>query len=158
MIEKYREELTQKQKDWIKARDDHASMFPERWDENSYKPTRRLGILHVHHIIPQGWGIRRLGMTASEINHPYNLITLSEYEHIDIIHAQDVPNAKKAYRGDKDAFFKMFERRRSLVDRGIKYWLDTYDEIFLRIAKSRTDRYEAAGNVFPTKRTRRVNI
>lgn len=155
-METHRVELTEKQKDWVRSRDDRRCNFPISYDLSRGTYDRcgaRWRQLHVHHIVPQLWAARRLGWVEQQINNPDNLITLCRDCHFRKIHGTDMNEVFAVYRDDKTAFAKMFERRRELVAQGIPYWETEWDEILLRIAHSRSERV-AFFNPFPIPRRR----
>lgn len=152
-------ELTDKQRRWIRDRDDNRCNFPLRWDTDtgvySRCGRRYLTELHVHHIVPYSWASRRLGWEPDQINRPTNLITLCKDCHFRKIHAVDMLEIFQVYRDDKKAFEKMFERRRKLTENGTPYWDIRWDEVMQRIANSRTEGY-AELVAFPERRIRRL--
>lgn len=158
-MERRGNELTDKQRIWVRDRDDNRCNFPVRWDTDTgvySRCGRRLFTeLHVHHITPFSWAMRRLGWQAEDINHPTNLITLCKDCHFRKVHATDMLEIFQVYRDDKKAFEKMFERRRKLTENGTPYWDVRWDDVMKRIAESRTERFVAVRE-FPQKRLRRI--
>jgi HNH endonuclease len=152
-------ELTDKQKNWVRDRDDNRCNFPTHWTDSSYDRCGRRRLfteVHVHHIVPYSWAARRLLWTPEEINNPYNLITLCKNHHFAYVHGTDMRDIFQKYRDNKDAYREMFARRRKLTDEGIPYWDTQWDDIFKRIAEGRTDRYVASTAEFPMRRIRRL--
>jgi HNH endonuclease len=151
-------ELTTKQRAWVRDRDDNRCNFPTSWTEHSYDRCGRRHFveLHVHHITPYTWAARRLGWEPEQINSPYNLITLCKNHHFAFVHGTDMREIFQQYADDKEAFAKMFARRRLLTDQGMPYWDTQWDQIFNIIAEGRTDRYVAQVSEFPLRGRRRL--
>lgn len=158
-MERRGKELTEKQKTWVRDRDDNRCNFPVSHTESSYSRCGRRRLfteVHIHHIVPYSWAARRLGWEPESINSPTNLITLCKEHHFAYVHGTDMRDIFERYRDNKQAYQIMFERRRQLTDQGIPYWDTQWDELFRLIAEGRTERYLAGGFEFPIPRRRRL--
>ncbi len=142
------------QKDWFKKRDNGQCMFPVDYDDKTYHPCGRTDHLQIHHISPQRYSRDNLNWTDEQIDAAENGITLCEDHHQNVIHGEDMALARANYHADKGSFKKAFSNRDQLVREGKKYWNDFWDSVLLRIAASRTNRFDEP---FPkvTKRIRK---
>jgi len=133
--------FSQRQKEWIRARDDNECQFPVVVKSDSYKPCGRTDHLQVHHaIIPQRFG-RENGYAPEELDVAENGITLCESHHNGVIH-NDMLVARLAYGKDKTSFAQAFERRGEKLEQGEVYWNTEYDSLFERIIKARNGRVD----------------
>jgi hypothetical protein len=101
--------------------------------------------VEIHHIVPQGWCKRILGIDP---NFPENTAPLCaehhrvgqkdrplDREHQDCVHV-DAAWAQKNYGGKEHptSYDKVFEQRKKLTDKEIEYWNPKWDEYFLGIS------------------------
>ena len=143
--------FTKKQRGWILDRDDHRCQFRYKGKDGKWRRCTNTKHLDVHHIIPRGWAAAHYSKEFA-VNGPHNGITLCREHHrgygvdgfatsIFILHP-DVEVARLANRdGDKQAFARMFEHRRKLVQRGVPYWNTRWDSGFIAIVHKETLRY-----------------
>jgi len=151
-----RVELSKSQRQYILERDSHYCQFPIHLTDNTYRPSRRIDSLQIHHIVAYRFAQVYLGWSDEQINDSSNLITLSEKYHLGIIHP-DILVAKELNReGNKNAFNECFAHRRRLTDKGEPYWYTAYDDIFKRIVTERERIMHKADKFYPQK-LRRVS-
>jgi hypothetical protein len=151
-------ELTEKQKTWVRDRDDNKCNFPVLWTDTTYDRCGRRRLqyeVHVHHIVPYSWAANRLEWSPEEINHPSNLITLCKDHHFDYVHGTDMRDIYRRYRENPDTFQQMFAERRRLTEEGTPYWDPTWDHVFIAIAVGRTERRLESAD-WPVRRIRRL--
>ena len=114
-------------------------------DERSAAGTRHL---HAHHILPAGWfnywfGEKKLGEEAEDSNQPWNGIILCEMFHHNGekgIHP-DYHQALVEYRQNLNSFKEVARNHHELIEHGIPYWNQAYDQILYEIARDRTGEY-----------------
>ncbi len=126
--------FTPSQRRWILARDNHMCQFHYVGEDGRW---HRCGVtegLQIHHVVPRGYASMHYPINFP-LNGPNNGITLCSFHHIGkgSVHP-DTYEASLVYRsGDKQAYVKMMEERRSLNRRGIPYWNTMWDHMFHRI-------------------------
>lgn len=126
--------FTKKQREWFKERDKQCQMFfyrNGRWEQCPNKSN-----LQVHHIIPRYWASKHLPSTFP-INGSQQGICLCTSCHVGIngVHP-DTYKAREEYRkGDKLAYVKMKDHRKTLTFKGIPYWNTQWDWLFQRRIK-----------------------
>lgn len=138
--------FTQKQKDWIKKRDSHRCLFRQKID-GGWVQCSESEDLHIHHIIPKTWALHNIPY-GFKVNGPLNAVTLCSFHHVGynapidqlpyIVHP-DVEKVRLAYtNGDAEAYNRMRDIRRELIDAGVPYWNPEYDWYFSLVARELT--------------------
>ena len=151
--------FTKRQKDWISKRD-NGCQFPKDGEDGELKKCRIKLNTHIHHIYPQRQAEHDGLDEDNEVDRPENGIELCEYHHTKVIHP-DMPEAMADYGRQKtlgikkpDSFKRMFDKRQEKMNKGEKYWDDSYDEYFQEVAQENTDKFHED---FP-KRNRRGTV
>lgn len=140
--------LTQSQKEWVRRRDGDKCRVPVRHNCGGTPPDQHQPI---HHDLPQGY-CKKVGIDPDFAE---NLTTTCQNFH-DILHP-DVPETRKKYREDHNAFDKLQQERRRKLDSRQPYWNTEYDRILQVNAVKRTQEYlrEHPEDKFPDKPTPR---
>jgi len=172
--------LTKRQRLAILDRDDHQSQLlhysEERgWYKGGYCENGGVGCthLHVHHVIPAGIG-KKLGWDREQRDHPRNVITLYQCEHVGICPSRkmldlgsgnnkylpewvrnddfepyvfhpDITYATRNYNGTSLSFDMCFELRKEAMREGRKYWQPEFDLQLLETARERTRLAQSRG-------------
>lgn len=140
--------FTERQKAWIRDRDNNHCQFPNEHDCNGEEKT-----LHVHHILPQ----RYLGLFKVDADFAENGISICENAHIGngthtpdkVIHP-DMREAVQHYReGDKKAYDKAFQERQKKLQQREVYWNTQWDRQLTVLALKNTNNYQEP---FPEKK------
>lgn len=141
------------QRSWVLARDDYKcqhfeynTIFKEWWQCKNTKD------LHVHHIYPVRW--LRYHFCWVDPHRPHNLITLCKEHHLGAsgVHPEMARALERYREGDKLAFDDMVAIHRELTEEGVVYWNTAWDLMYLRRARSQTQKYKIN---FPEKKRRR---
>jgi hypothetical protein len=147
---------TQKQKEWIKKRDDYECQFinlelyPPEICGSKYN-------LEVHHIIPVAYATLFYNMPEEEINAPENGITLCKNCHLTKIHPDFGVVARKQYRYTDESYDRISEQHFALAKAGVPYWQTDWDSILSMTARIRTFDYlrENPDDPFPLKKKKK---
>lgn len=137
-----RTDLTKEQRRWIKqVRDENLDLAPYPHVEH--------GGREAHHIWAQGFLQSYLGLANNPelVNHPHNLITLSENSHrgpyipgVNESRHPDVHSAIRNLQFNPDAMRSVFADHMRLAKEGVKYWVSHQDSEMTRIATERTEK------------------
>lgn len=126
--------FTKKQREWFIERDKQCQMFfylNGKWKQCPNKTN-----LQVHHIIPRGWSKKHMPVNFP-VNGSMNGICLCKSCHVGIngVHPDTYEASLEYRKGDKQAYDKMREKRRTLNNKGIPYWNTQHDWLFNRRVK-----------------------
>ena len=145
-----------RQRRWVRDRDDNQCQFPVVVSDESYRPCGSRNQLQVHHaIVPQRLALD-LGLEPADWDVKNNGITLCKPHHVGVIHP-DMVAANLARPKNAEAFTDMFQNRQMLLQRGEPYWNTNYDEFLERIINARNARFEPE-HPFPLNRKQQKKI
>lgn len=147
--------FTQKQKEWIKKRDNYECQFVNL-DENPPKICGSNDYLEVHHIIPVAYANLFYNMPEEEINIPENGILLCKKDHLEKIHPDFGVVAKRQYKFTDESYDRVFNQHLALAKEGVPYWQTDWDSMLSMIARTKTYTYlkDNPKDPFPTKKKR----
>lgn len=144
---------TQKQKEWIKKRDNYECQFVNLDDE----PPKICGsndYLEVHHILPVAYATLFYNMPPEEINVAENAILLCKECHLKKIHPDFGILARRHYKFSDESYDRVLTQHTALAKEGVPYWQTDWDSMLSMIARLRTYEYLSnnPNDPFPSKR------